>query len=154
MKYETLFSRRLKIFRGGILPGGEDASAGSERFLRLRVFTSEAARHGHGALYQAIVLMGREMNLAGATVLRSPLGFGTSGRLRTVRTFGLGAGLSIVIEIVDREERIRAFLPHLRAMMTKGLVTLEPVAVLGPAAELEAGEGGGDRDSPVAEPAR
>ena len=96
----------------------------------LRIFTSEDARHERRPLYEAIVLAGREMHLAGATVLRSPMGFGPSGRLRTVRGWSLAACLPIVIEIIDSEEKITAFLPRLRDMMPEGLVTLERVRVV------------------------
>jgi uncharacterized protein len=96
----------------------------------LRVFVGEDDRHGHQPLYQAIVLKAREMQLAGATVLRGPMGYGHSSRLHTAKILRLSEDLPIVIEIVDSEERINAFLPALDAMMTSGLVTLARVAVL------------------------
>lgn len=96
----------------------------------LRVFVGEDDRHGHQPLYQAIVLKAREMHLAGATVLRGPMGYGNSSRLHTAKILRLSEDLPVVVEIIDSEERIDAFLPALDAMMTSGLITLERVAVL------------------------
>jgi PII-like signaling protein len=76
------------------------------------------------------VLKAREMHLAGATVVRGPMGFGHSSRLHTAKLLRLSEDLPLVIEIVDSEEKIRAFLPVLDAMMGSGLVTLEKVQVL------------------------
>ncbi|MBW8271151.1 DUF190 domain-containing protein [Caldovatus aquaticus] len=98
--------------------------------LLLRIFVGEGDRCGHQPLYEAIVLKAREMHLAGATVLRGPMGFGRSSRLHTAKILRLSEDLPIVVEIVDSEEKIRAFLPVLDAMMGSGLVTLEKVEVL------------------------
>lgn len=106
----------------------------------LRVFTSESSRHEHRPLYEAIVMKAREMHLAGATVLRGPLGFGKSSRLHTSKILRLSLDLPIVIEIVDAKEKIDAFLPHLDWMMSSGLVTLEKVQVLHYRAKGERGE--------------
>ena len=95
----------------------------------LRIFLGEDDRHGHQPLYQAIVLKAREMHLAGATVLRGPMGYGHSSRLHTTKILRLSEDLPVV-EIVDSEERIDGFLPVLDAMMSSGLITLERVAVL------------------------
>ena len=96
----------------------------------LRIFVGEDDRHGHQPLYQAIVLKAREMHLAGATVLRGPMGYGHSSRLHTTKILRLSEDLPVVVEIVDSEERINDFLPVLDGMMTSGLITLERVAVL------------------------
>ena len=96
----------------------------------LRIFVGEDDRHGHQPLYQAIVLKARELHLAGATVLRGPLGYGHSSRLHTTKILRLSEDLPVVVEIVDSEERINDFLPVLDGMMTSGLITLERVAVL------------------------
>jgi PII-like signaling protein len=98
--------------------------------MLLRIFIGEDDRHAHRPLYEAIVLKAREMHLAGATVLRGPMGFGHSSRLHTAKILRLSEDLPFVIEIVDSEEKINAFLPVLDAMMVSGLVTLEKVQVL------------------------
>ncbi len=96
----------------------------------LRIFIGEDDRHQHLPLYEAIVLKAREQHLAGATVLRGPMGFGHSSRLHTAKVLRLSEDLPMVVEIVDGEERINAFLPLLDGMMGSGLVTIEKVKVL------------------------
>lgn len=96
----------------------------------LRIFIGESDRWQHQPLYEAIVIKARERHLAGATVLRGPLGFGKSSRLHTAKILRLSLDLPVVIEIVDTEEKIQAFLPELDAMMQGGLVTLEKVQVM------------------------
>jgi uncharacterized protein len=95
----------------------------------LRIFLGENDRHEHRPLYEAIVLKAREQQLAGATVLRGPMGFGHSSRLHTAKILRLSEDLPVVIEIVDAEDKIKAFLPELERMMGSGLVTLERVEV-------------------------
>jgi PII-like signaling protein len=96
----------------------------------LRIFFGEDEKSGHLPLYEAIVLKAREMHLAGATVLRGPMGFGHSSRIHTSKILRLSQDLPIVIEIVDAEDKITAFLPELDKMIGSGLVTLEKVKVL------------------------
>lgn len=96
----------------------------------LRIFTSVGDRYGLRPLYCAIVGKARDMDLAGATVLRGPLGFGHSARLHEGHLFPLTQDLPVVVEIVDSEEKINAFLPVLDGMMESGLVTLEAAKVL------------------------
>jgi hypothetical protein len=96
----------------------------------LRIFLGESDRWKHQPLYEAIVLKAREMHLAGATVLRGPMGFGKSSRLHTAKILRLSMDLPVVIEIVDGEDKIQSFLPVLDEMMKGGLVTLEKVKVI------------------------
>ncbi len=96
----------------------------------LRIFISEDDRFEHLPLYEAIVLKAREMRLAGATVLRGTLGYGQGSRLHTTKILRLAQDLPLVIEIVDTQEKIDAFMPVLDTMMTGGLVTLEKAQVL------------------------
>lgn len=96
----------------------------------LRIFFGEDEKFEHLPLYEAIVLKAREMHLAGATVLRGPMGFGHTSRIHTAKILRLSHDLPIVIEIVDSQEKIDAFLPGLDQMITSGLVTLEKVKVL------------------------
>lgn len=98
--------------------------------MLLRIFIGENDRFGGRPLYEAIVLKAREQHLAGATVLRGPMGFGQSSRLHTTKILRLSEDLPLIIEIVDSEENIQAFLPLLDNMMGSGLVTLEKVQVL------------------------
>ena len=96
----------------------------------LRIFIGESDRAGNQPLYEAIVLKAREQHLAGATVLRGPMGFGKSSRLHTAKILRLSEDLPIVIEIVDSEEKIRNFLPVLDPLMGGGLLTMEKVRVM------------------------
>jgi len=96
----------------------------------LRIYFGEADRYEHQALYEAIVHKAREMHLAGATVLRGPMGYGHSSRVHTAKVLRLSFDLPIVVEIVDTEEQINTFLPVLETMMASGLITLEEVQVL------------------------
>ena len=96
----------------------------------LRIFIGDADRYGHQPLYEAIVLKAREMHLAGATVLKSPMGFGRNSHLHTAKILQLSTDLPMVIEIVDESEKIQAFLPVLDVMLDGGLVTLEKVQII------------------------
>jgi PII-like signaling protein len=96
----------------------------------LRIFIGENDRTDGQPLYEAVVLKAREMQIAGATVLRGAMGYGHSSRLHTSKILRLSEDLPLVIEIVDSEEKIAAFLPELEKIMTSGLITLEKVQVL------------------------
>jgi PII-like signaling protein len=96
----------------------------------LRIFFGENDKSGRLPLHEAIVLKAREMRLAGATVLRGHIGFGHSSHIHTTKILRLSQDLPIVVEIVDSQEKIDAFLPVLDSMMTSGLVTIEKVQVL------------------------
>ena len=98
--------------------------------MLLRIFIGESDRWEHKPLYEAIVLKARELHLAGATVLRGPMGFGKSSRLHTAKILRLSMDLPLVIEIVDSEEKINGFLPQLDKMIRGGLVTFEKVKVI------------------------
>jgi uncharacterized protein len=101
-----------------------------EESLLLRIFIGEDDRQKHLPLYEAIVLKARERRLAGATVFRGLLGFGRSSHMHSAKILRLSADLPIVIEIVDTQEKIDAFLPYLEPMMRGGLVTLERAQVI------------------------
>ena len=96
----------------------------------LRIFIGEDDRTHGRPLYEAIVMAAREMHIAGATVLRGPMGFGRSSRLHTAKILRLSEDLPVVVEIVDAEDRIQALLGVIEPMIGSGLVTLEKVQVL------------------------
>lgn len=95
----------------------------------LRIFLGESDKHEGAPLYEWIVLKAREHGLAGATVLRGLEGFGAHSRLHTAKILRLSADLPIVVEIVDTEEKIEAFLPAIDDAICEGLATLEKVEV-------------------------
>ncbi len=101
----------------------------SKDAMLLRIFVGEQEKCGHQPLYGAIVMKAREMHLAGATALRGPLGYGRTSRLRAAKMLRLSTDLSVVVEIVDTEDRIDAFLVALDGMIGNGLVTTERVQV-------------------------
>ncbi|HEX7077880.1 MAG TPA: DUF190 domain-containing protein [Candidatus Eisenbacteria bacterium] len=96
----------------------------------VRIFIGENDRWHGKPLYEAIVARAREAGLAGATVVRGLMGFGAKSRIHTAKVLRLSEDLPIVVEIVDRQDRIAAFLPALEEMVADGLVTLERVQVI------------------------
>ncbi len=106
----------------------------------LRIYTQERARSGHKPLYETIVLKARDAGLAGATVLRGPMGFGHSHRIQSAKILDLSDNLPLVIEIVDAEGALRSFVASLGDLTDVALVTLEKVQILHDGA---AGKGAG-----------
>jgi PII-like signaling protein len=125
--------------RGGVLGTGQNTVATGvrtmklpERGVLLRIFIGESDRdpHGERALFEAIVWRAREAQLAGATVLRGPMGFGRHSRVHAAKLLELSTDLPIIIEIVDAEDKIESFLPVVDELVTEGLVTLEAVRIV------------------------
>jgi len=96
----------------------------------LRIFFGENDKFQRVPLHEAIVLKAREMHLGGATVLRGHIGFGHSSRIHSTKFLRLSQDLPVVVEIVDSQEKVDAFLPVLDEMMSSGLVTIERAEVL------------------------
>jgi PII-like signaling protein len=101
-----------------------------EQGCLLRIFIGESDQWHGKPLYEAIVMKARELHLAGATVLRGPMGFGAHSRMHTAKILRLSQDLPIVIEIVDEQEKIETLLPHIDEMVEEGLVTMEKVRVI------------------------
>jgi uncharacterized protein len=102
----------------------------AEECLRLRVYLGESDQWERRPLYEAIVLKARNEGLAGATVFRSPMGFGATSRIHTAKILNLSTDLPVVVEIVDSKPKIEAFLGKLQEMMQGGMLTVEPVRVV------------------------
>lgn len=96
---------------------------------RLRIYLGEDKRHGDQPLYEAIVLKARQIQMAGATVLRGTLGYGRSTRMHTADVM-YSEDLPVVVEIVDSEDRIMMFVSLLADFNDIGLVTYNKVRVL------------------------
>ena len=96
----------------------------------LRIFVGESDRVGAQPLYTAIVERARAAGLSGATVFKGIEGFGGRSVVHAARVFDLSTDLPVLIEIVDTEEKIRAFIPALDEIVTDGLITLETVEVI------------------------
>jgi PII-like signaling protein len=101
-----------------------------EEGMLLRIFIGESDHYKGKALYEAIVLKARELNLAGATVVRGLMGFGADSRMHTAKLLRLSEDLPVVIELVDTEENLNKMLPFLDESVTEGLITLEKVRVI------------------------
>lgn len=96
----------------------------------LRIFIGESDRWHGTPLYEAIVKKARELHVAGATVIRGPMGFGANSRLHTTKILRLSEDLPMILEIVDAKEKIDELMPHIDEMVQEGLVTLERVQVI------------------------
>jgi hypothetical protein len=96
----------------------------------LRIYTEAGKMNNHRPLYEDVVMKARAAKLAGATVLRGPMGYGLHAKIHTAKILDLSAKLPLVIEIVDAEDKIRAFMNELDSMKEMGLVTLEKVEVI------------------------
>jgi uncharacterized protein len=96
----------------------------------LRIFIGESDHYQGRPLYEVIVLEARKRGMAGATVLRGVMGFGADSRVHTAKILRLSEDLPIVVEIVDKPERIADFLPELDKMIDEGLITLERAKVI------------------------
>ncbi|MGD9890661.1 MAG: DUF190 domain-containing protein [Dehalococcoidia bacterium] len=96
----------------------------------LRIFVGESDRWQGESLYLALVKAAKNQGLAGATVLRGIAGFGAHSRIHTTRLVDISPDLSMVVEIVDDEPKIKAFLPVVQQMVQEGLITWEPVNVI------------------------
>ena len=95
----------------------------------LRIFIGESDRHEGRPLYEWIILQARKQGLAGATALRGLEGYGAHSRLHMAKVLRLSSDLPIIVEIVDTEEKIEAFLPIIDQAISEGVATLEKVEV-------------------------
>ncbi len=96
----------------------------------LRIFIGEQDKWKGDPLYEAVIHLARTEGMAGATALKGFMGFGAKSHLHTAKLLRLSEDLPIVIEIVDSEEKIQKFLPHLDEMVKEGLITLEKANVI------------------------
>ncbi|HEY7181778.1 MAG TPA: DUF190 domain-containing protein [Blastocatellia bacterium] len=96
----------------------------------LRIFIGESDKWEGVPLYEAIILKARELNIAGATMLRGMMGYGAASRIHTAKILRLSEDLPVVVEIIDGAEKIAALLPFIDEMVEEGLVTLEDVRVI------------------------
>ena len=104
----------------------------------LRVFVGNEDFFEGKPLYEVIVLKARDAGLAGADVIKAVMGFGRSRTIHSAKLLTISTNLPLVVEIVDTEERIKAFLPWLLKMTGGSLVTMERVEIL----QYEHGTGG------------
>lgn len=96
----------------------------------LRIFIGESNKWHGRPLYDEIIRLAREKGMAGATAIKGFIGFGAKSHMHTTKLLRLSEDLPVIVEIVDSEEKINQFLPHLDEMVTEGLVTLEKASVV------------------------
>jgi len=96
----------------------------------LRIFVGEQDKWKGISLYEAIVILARKEGMAGATVIKGCMGFGCKSHMHTAKILRLSEDLPMIIEMVDSEENINRFIPHLDEMVKEGLVTLEKINVI------------------------
>jgi hypothetical protein len=96
----------------------------------LRIFIGESDKWEGKPLYEAIIFKARELNIAGATMLRGMMGYGAASRIHTAKILRLSEDLPVIVEIVDSAEKIAILLPFIDEMVTEGLVTLEDIRVI------------------------
>lgn len=101
-----------------------------EEGMLLRVFIGESDSYKGKALYEQIVLKARELNLAGATVLRGIMGYGASSRMHTAKVLRLSEDLPVVIEVIDTEENLKLLMPFLDETVKEGMITLEKARII------------------------
>lgn len=95
----------------------------------LRIFIGESDKHEGRPLYEWIVLRARQEGLAGATVLRGMMGFGAHSRIHTFKIERLSEDLPVIIEIVDRREKLEQFLAIIDSQIEEGLATIEKARI-------------------------
>jgi PII-like signaling protein len=100
-----------------------------ENDILLRIMLGENDMLKGRPLYECIVQKARELNLAGATVLRGIMGFGADSRMHSAKLLSISSDLPIVIEIVDTKENIDRLMPFLDEHLEEGIVTMEAVHV-------------------------
>ena len=101
-----------------------------EEGMLLRIFIGESDTYKGKTLYEQIVIKARELNLAGATVIRGIMGFGAHSRIHTAKLLALSEDMPVVVEIVDTEEKLNSLLPFLDEIMKDGMVTIEKAKVI------------------------
>lgn len=98
--------------------------------ILLRIFIGESDRKGWKSLYEQIVYKAKELDLAGATVVRGIMGFSANSRIHTAKLLRVSEDMPLIIEIVDSEEYIQRILPFLDEVLQDGMVTMEKVRVI------------------------
>lgn len=98
--------------------------------LRLAAYVGEGDTYDDKPLYAALVESARTAGCAGATVLRGVTGFGATSRVHARHDLRMSADLPVVVEVIDVEHRIVALAEVFSAMVTDGLITIEPVRVV------------------------
>ena len=103
-----------------------------DKALQLTIYLDETDMHKDMALYEMVVRRLLHLHVAGATVCRGIMGFGTHGQVHRQRLFGVSDDRPVMIIVVDREEKIREVLPEVKRLVKEGLITIAPVEIVFP----------------------
>ena len=98
--------------------------------VKLTIYLGESARSARRPLYEAVIELLQPEGIAGVTVLHGIAGYGADKRMHTLKVVRLSGDLPVVLVAIDRRERVDAVLPQLDALISQGLVTIEPVEVV------------------------
>lgn len=101
-----------------------------EEMVLMRMFVGESDRYENKPLYQALVELCHAEGIAGATVIKGAMGYGGNSEVHSDRFLRMSSELPVVVEVVDREEKIDAVLPLIEGMFQGGLITLEKARVI------------------------
>ena len=101
-----------------------------EEMVLMRIFIGESDRYQKKLLYEALVELFRDEGVAGATVIKGAMGYGSKNKVHSDRILRLSSDLPVVVEVVDSEEKINAVLPLIEGMFQGGLITLEKARVI------------------------
>lgn len=101
---------------------------GQKKLLKIYIDTDD--KYENDPLWEVILKRAKEEGLSGATVYKSISGMGIHSELKSYKVIALSQSLPLVIEMIDTEEKIRAFMDTLDSIMKEGLVTLSDVEVI------------------------
>jgi PII-like signaling protein len=96
----------------------------------MRIYIGESDRWKEKPLHTALVEAMRANDIAGATVYRGILGYGAHRRVHSEKPLHLSRDASIMLSVVDAEEKVKAFLPIVEQMVEEGLVVLSNVDII------------------------
>lgn len=95
----------------------------------LKIYVGEKERFEGKSLYQHLVYWLKEKGVSGVTVLRGIEGYGQDKVIHTFRLLELSSDLPMVLEVIDRADKIEAILPEVCKMVPKGLVFTSDIEV-------------------------
>ena len=96
----------------------------------MRIYIGESDRWKDKPLYKALVEAMRANDIAGVTVYRGILGYGAHRRVHKDKPLHLSRDCSIMLSVIDTEEKLQAFLPIVEQMVQEGLVVLSDVNII------------------------
>lgn len=96
----------------------------------LRIYFGESDKCKGKPLYEVIVQKCRELDIAGATVLRGIEGYGASTLVRKSHMLSFSSDLPVMVSIIDTEENLQKLIPFLDEVVSEGLIAKSEVEVI------------------------